>query len=240
MKKKWILLKITLFLAALVFLLAFSQNRYKLRDVKEIKTMIDYSNGNHFITHEMVDSLLKKSHPDYPKMYMNKVITRDMEYLLNKNDFISNANVYLENDGNLYAEIEQQVPVMRVHDRNKEYYISKYGKKVPLSPHFSSKVLIAGGKITEKDYKGLVELGQLIHEDNLLKNIIVGVRKIKVNSFILLVDDDHYILELGKLEHLPNKLENFKIFHKKYITQTANMPYKKLNLRYDNQVIASK
>ena len=240
MKKKWILLKIALLFIGLILLVAFSQNRYDLREVKEVETKIDYANGNHFVTHQMVDSLLKKAHPDYPKMGMKRVYTRDMEYLLNKDEFISNANVYLENDGMLHAEIEQEVPVLRVHDGNDEYYISQYGKKVPLSPNFSARVFLIEGKIQPKEYKGLVELVSLINDDNLLKNLLIGIRKEKVNSFILLVDDGDYILELGKLENLPTKLDNFKVFHQEYINKSAEMPYKKLNLRFNNQIVAIK
>lgn len=240
MKKKWILVKIMLFLAGLIFLLAFAQNKYKLRDVQEIKTSIDYSSGNHFITHAMVDSLLRKSHPDYPNMHMNRVYTRDMEYLLNQDEHISKANVYLENDGKLFAEIEQEVPLIRVKNGNKEYYISKYGKQVPLSKKYAAKVLLIQGDIVENEYEGLVDLCNLIYGDKLLKNIIIGVRKEKVNSFILLVNKGSYILEIGDLENIENKLENFKVFHNKYITQMAEMPYKNLNLKYDNQIVASK
>lgn len=240
MKKKWILLKIALLFTALIVLVAFSQNRYELREVKEVQTSIDYANGNHFVTHHMVDSLLKKAHPDYPHLGMKRVYTRDMEYLLNKHDFISNANVYLENNGLLHAEIEQEVPVIRIHNGTQQYYISKFGKKVPLSEDFSAKVFLAEGNIKPEEFKPLVSLVNLINADNLLKNLVVGIRKEKLNSFILLVDDADYILELGKLEDLENKLNNFKVFHEKFITQSAVMPYKKLNLRFTNQIVAIK
>ncbi|MDO5656252.1 MAG: hypothetical protein Q4G27_08945 [Flavobacteriaceae bacterium] len=240
MKKKWILLKILLLLIGLTLLVAFSQNRYDIREVKEVKTKIDYSHGNHFITHQMVDSLLKKTHPDYPEMGMKRVYIKDMEYILNQDNFISHANVYLENDGVLYAEITQEIPVLRVHNKKNEYYISQFGKQIPLSPHFSARVLLAEGDIEAQEHKGLVELVQRINDDNLLKNLVIGIRKEKLNSFILLIDDEDYFLELGKLEELAIKLENFKVFYHKYISKTKEIPYKKLNLKFTNQIIAIK
>ena len=240
MKRKWILLKIALFFIGLMLLVAFSQNRFELREVKEVRTKIDYAHGNHFITHQMVDSLLKKAHPDYPKMGMKRVYTREMEYLLNKDEFIANANVYLENDGLLHAEIEQEVPVVRIHKGTEDFYISKYGKRVPLSDNFSARVLLAEGNIQPEEYRPLVQLVNLINDDNLLKNLVIGVRKEKVNSFILLIDDADYTLELGKLEELQAKLENFKVFHEEFINKSAVMPYKKLNLRFTDQIVAIK
>ena len=188
----------------------------------------------------VVDSLLRKSHPDYPKMEMKRVNTKDMEYLLNKDEFVLHANVFLENDGVLHAEIEQQNPVMRIHNGSEQFYITEYAKKIPMSNQFSAKVLIAEGDIQPKNYKGLVELVKIINEDNLLKTLVVGIRKEKVNSFILLVDDGDYILELGKLENLKTKLENFEVFHSEFIEKSAEMPYKRLNLRFNNQIVASK
>lgn len=240
MKRKWILLKITLLLAGLIFLLAFTNKKYQLREVHTVKKMIDYAQGNHFITEKIVDSILKKAHPDYPHMQMKRVNTRDMEYLLNKDEYISYANVYLENDGVLHAEIKQQIPVLRVHNGEEEYYITDRSKKLPLSKEFSAKVLIADGEIGLNDYKGLVELVQNINEDNLLKNLIAGIRKERENSFILFVDDGDYILELGELENLKTKLENFKVFHTEYVQKSADIPYKKFNLRFNNQIVATK
>ena len=74
----------------------------------------------------------------------------------------------------------------------------------------------------------------------MLKNLVVGIRKEKVNSFILLVDDGDYILELGKLENLETKLENFLVFHSEFIEKSAEIPYTKFNLRFNNQIVASK
>lgn len=240
MKRKWILLKIISLFAVLIFLLAFTHNKYKIREVQEVRKMINYAQGHHFVTENLVDSLLKKAHPDFPKMEMKRVNPRDMEYLLNKDEFISYANVYLENNGVLHAEIQQQNPVLRVHDDTEQYYITDSGKKINLSEAFSAKVLIVEGDLENKEYKGLVELVKIINEDNLLKNLVVGIRKEKVNSFILLVDDGDYILELGKLENLETKLENFLVFHSEFIEKSAEIPYIKFNLRFNNQIVASK
>lgn len=240
MKRKWVLLKIVLLLMGLVFLLSFSQRQYELRDVKEVIKIINYANGNHFITEKTVDSILKNAHPDYPLMEMKRVSSRDMEDLLNQNDYISYANVYLKNDGILYTEVHQETPILRIHYNAEQYYISKTGKKLPLSNEYSAKVLIAEGDIEETEYQNLVQLMKIINEDNLLKTLVIGVRKESQNSFILLIDGGDYTLEVGKLENLKSKLKNFQVFHTEYIQKTAEMPYKKFNLRFNNQIVASK
>ncbi|MGI9526270.1 MAG: cell division protein FtsQ/DivIB [Weeksellaceae bacterium] len=240
MKKKWILLKVGLFLITLIFLLSFSKNRYKLREVIKVDTKIDYKDGNHFVTSHLVDSLLKKSHPDYPHMAMQKVNQQKMEKLLRDNEFITDANVYLENNGILYTEIAQEVPLARVKDINKEYYITEKGKSINLSPFFSANTILVSGHIVPEEYEQIIELSRLINGDKLLKNHIIGVRKVNKNSFILVVDQGGYYLELGTLTDLQNKLDNYKVFYNKFILESADMPYKKLNLRFNNQIVATK
>ncbi|MXV38831.1 hypothetical protein GO491_09140 [Flavobacteriaceae bacterium Ap0902] len=240
MKRKWILLKIGLFLVALIFLLSFSNARYAMREVIKVDTIIDYKDGNHFVTHHLVDSILKKSHPDYPQMLMQKVNQQKMEELLIQDDFISDANVYLENNGVLHTEISQEVPVARVKNGHDEYYITQKGKRIPLSPFFSAHTMLVSGDIEPEEYLDIIHLTTLINGDKLLKNHIIGIRKVKVNSFILVVNDNGYYLELGPLDHLENKLDNYKVFYQKYILNNQDIPYKKLNLRFNNQIVAIK
>lgn len=95
-------------------------------------------------------------------------------------------------------------------------------------------------KFCLKNIKKIVNLTHLINDDKLLKNHIIGMEKQSENSFILLVDDGSYVLDLGQLENLDRKLRNFKVFHQEFIENNAEMPYKKLSLKYSNQVVASK
>ena len=240
MKRKWILLKILIFVIFLGFLLVFANNRYKVRELVKVDNKIDYSQGIYFITHADIDSVLKSTHSDYPKMQAQRVSIKEMENKLDANPFIKDAQVYLENDGILHTKIEQQIPVARVKDGNKQYYITQDSTEIPLCKTFAAKVMLINGKIDKKEYNGIVHLTEIINNDNLLKNLIIGVKKSQKNSFILLVNDGHYILDLGNLENLENKLQNFKVFHQEYIEKTAEMPYKKLNLKYNNQIVASR
>ena len=240
MKRKWILLKILIFVIFLGFLLVFANNRYKVRELVKVDNKIDYSQGIYFITHADIDSVLKSTHSDYPKMQAQRVSIKEMENKLDANPFIKDAQVYLENDGILHTKIEQQTPVARVKDGNKQYYITQDSTEIPLCKTFAAKVMLINGKIDKKEYNGIVHLTEIINNDNLLKNLIIGVKKSQKNSFILLVNDGHYILDLGNLENLENKLQNFKVFHQEYIEKTAEMPYKKLNLKYNNQIVASR
>lgn len=240
MKRKWVLLKILLFFIALVGLSFFANNLYKQRDLVSIDNNIDYAGGNYFITHKVVEDVLKSTHIDYPKMQAQRVSVKNMENKLMENPFVESAQVFLDNKGVLHTKIKQKNPIVRVHNGKNQYYITSLAEKIPLSPLFSSPVLLAEGKIDSADFKGMVNLSQTINEDNLLKNLIIGIRKNQQNSFILLVANGSYVLDLGNLDDIEQKLTNFKIFYQEYIEKSAEMPYKKLSLKYNNQIVASK
>lgn len=240
MKRKWILLKILLGLIVLIGLLSFSNHLYQTRELKKIDDKIDYSQGIYFINGKVVENTLKSTHPDYPKMQAQRISVKAMEDRLNANPFVKNAQVYLENNGVLHTEIEQEIPVARVKNGKKEFYITEDATQIPMCKDFSAKVLMINGKISPKEYKKIVTLAHLINDDKLLKNHIIGMEKKSENSFILLVDDGSYVLDLGSLEDLDRKLRNFKVFHREFIENNAEMPYKKLSLKYSNQVVASK
>ena len=240
MKRKWILLKILVFITFLGFLLVFANNRYKVRELVKVDNKIDYSQGVYFITHADIDSVLKSTHPDYPKMQVQRISIKEMESRLDTNPFIKEAQVYLENDGILHTKIEQQIPVARVKDGNDQYYVTQDSTRIPLCEKFSAKVILVLGKVDKNDYNGIVKLTNIINNDILLKNLITGIKKSQKNSFILFVDDGRYVLDIGNLDKLEKKLQNFKVFHQEYIEKTAEMPYKKLNLKYNNQIEASR
>ena len=156
MKRKWVLLKILIFVIFLGFLLVFANNRYKVRELVKVDNKIDYSQGIYFITHADIDSVLKSTHSDYPKMQAQRVSIKEMENKLDANPFIKDAQVYLENDGILHTKIEQQTPVARVKDGNKQYYITQDSTEIPLCKTFAAKVMLINGKIDKKEYNGIV------------------------------------------------------------------------------------
>lgn len=240
MKRKWVLLKILVGLIVLIVMLSFANNQYKNRELASLDNQIDYSEGIYFINHEVVDLVLKSTHKDYPKMQIQRISVEEMEHKLKENPYIKDAQVYVENNGALHTRIEQEVPILRVHEKQGDYYITRDENKIPTSPYFSAPVLLGRGEFTPEDYKGLVELTEKIKNDKLLKNLIIGIQKKRENSFNLVVSDGSYILTLGSLENIDKKLKNFKVFHQEYIMKTAEMPFKVLNLKYINQIVASK
>lgn len=240
MKRKWVLLKILIGIFLLGFLLIFSQNRFEKREIKSVIAKIDYTKGNYFITESIVKEILGTTHRDFPKMAMKSIEINRMEENLRRNPFIKEAEVFLENNGFLHTNIQQETPIARVNTGKEQFYITLDGKKIPLSKDYSASVILVNGPVNSSDFIPLSNLAQKISEDNLLKNFIIGIHKNSKNSFILLSVDDRYVLNLGDLENLNRKLGNFKIFYEEFLSVSDSIPYKTFNLNFINQIVAQK
>jgi cell division protein FtsQ len=129
---------------------------------------------------------------------------------------------------------------MRVNTGVEEYYISDELTKIPLSNLYSAKVLLAGGPIDEDDFYGLKELSEAVSADKLLKKHIIAVKKMEPNSFILFVNKGDYIIEFGELNDFNEKFDKLKLFYEQYLGKVGWDYYSKLNLKFSNQIVATK
>ncbi|MDO5509364.1 MAG: cell division protein FtsQ/DivIB [Weeksellaceae bacterium] len=237
---KWLLLKLVLFAAAFVALVAFSQNRYQLRELETVDINIDYGSGYYFVTEKSIQDDLKSTHRDFPNLALKRLSLHTMEEKIWSNPFIDSVEIYLENNGVLKANIIQQKPVLRLKNGGKEFYLNELGEELPLSSIYSAPVFLVTGPVEKSEFADLSALIIAINEDNLLKNIVTGVSKTNVNSFILFTVDDSYTVELGDLKNINQKFENFKAFYHSLIANHDQLPYNYINISFNNQIVASK
>src|SRR5690606_571913 len=111
---------------------------------------------------------------------------------------------------------------------------------IPLSSLYSAEVMLVGGNIEESDFEGLKELIKFISADKLLKKHIIAVKKQQPNSFILLVNKGDYVIEFGELKDFDKKFEKLKLFYKQYLGKVGMNYYKTINLKFNNQIVATK
>ena len=106
-----------------------------------------------------------------------------VERVLENDPFVLNADVFVDAKNQVHIEIEQREPILRIIDKNGlNYYLDKFGKKMPLSKHFAARVLVATGNIPPFDpkflqrkkhvLKDLFELTNVILKDGFLEPMI--------------------------------------------------------------------
>lgn len=233
---KFRVLKLLIMLFLITFLMAFSIVRNGDRE-------IDFSNINYldskfkFISVESVDKMLKQSDSISLKLVKRDLNLKVIEKLINKNSFISSADVSLELNGELGVRIVEKEPVFRVLDD--DYYIDLSGSVMPLSENYSERIPLILSEVDSTELKSLGLLGNYFKNDTFLSNHITGLEIID-NEFLFHVNSFKYLIKMKDLSDFKSRFNNYKVFYKTVINDSVLVKLKSINLNFKNQVIVQK
>lgn len=243
MKSKMIYyILVMIFITLIIFLYFLSKKKFNNRILNK-KNIIIINNSNNkisFINKKIVENIINSVDKN---ISMKKLLNINLELLenkLNKNNFIKKADVFIDINSNLNIIIKQNIPILRIKNKNKNYYLTDDAKVIPLNNTFSAKVILAEGDFKNYDNLPVIKLVKYIYNDNLLNNLIIGIKKVKFNSFNLVSRINKNIIMLGSLMNFKKKLFKLKVFYKQYLNKIKIENYKFINLKYKNQVIATK
>ncbi|MDX1667094.1 MAG: cell division protein FtsQ/DivIB, partial [Saprospiraceae bacterium] len=158
---------------------------------------------------------------------------------------------YLDARNNIYISLVLRRPVLRVLDNNGlNYYLDEEGYKLPLSRHFTARVLVATGHLPphvtdylEQEQNLLREvflLGQQLIEDDFLRSLIEQIYVTNRGELNLVPKVGDQKILLGHYDDIDNKLENLKIFYREALPYEGWQKYGKIDLRFRGQIICAR
>jgi cell division protein FtsQ len=216
-----------------------------------IKVKIDYSSNMFFIDEKDVLQTIENNFSDLKGRSMNSINIAEVEQKLYSNYSIKNADVYKTIDGYISVEIKQRTPVLRIFTENNfSFYIDEFGKFMPLSNKFTSRVTVANGYIptpqnadsveTKTIYKELFKINEIISKNEFWK---AQINQIYVNfehEFELIPRVGNHSILINGSENLEEKLHNLFILYKNGLNKLGWNQYKSINLKFDNQIVCTK
>jgi cell division protein FtsQ len=239
MKIFYKIFKILFVSALIVFLYSFSsiRNSYKLHN----KVAIKITNDTHlFLPYKTVDKMLKQKINSYKSSVKEVVFLNDLENSLRANALVENAEVYRTIKGDLGVIIKQKTPIARLLNNKNVYYIDSKGGKMPLSKYYSAPVPLILGISNKNDFKLVYKLALYIYNDAFYKKQIIGITKNNNNEFELQTRLGSAKVLLGNLDNMELKMNNLKAYYLDAIQNKSVNRYKKINLKYSNQVVCTK
>ena len=239
--KKNIVINIQLFaiLILVVFLYSFASNRNDKRKIA--KPEIELLNSESpFVTHEMVNNLLKDNFGGSFSIQKDRVNLKKIEQNINKHNLIENSQVFLSVNGSFKTVIKQKIPIARVFYNNASFYIDYKGNKMPLSDNFTARVPLVYGDINSRYNQNFIALLQTIYQDDFLKKNIIGLKIASDGSIIMKNRNYSYDIIFGRPIHINKKYDNYKAFFQKAVQDTLIDYYKKVNLKFTKQVVCTK
>ncbi len=189
----------------------------------------------YFVDEKDIKELVKQYNPTRK---IGDIDIPELEKKINLIPFVDSANVYLNLNGNLNVDIKQRVPAFRLNKDGKDFYVDKKGVEFPISKNFSLASMLVMGDVKASEYGKLSELVEKIDKDDFSKRYFIGITKEKDN-YNLLTSDGNYKVEIGDLDNIDLKVRGFKTFVEKYLVDQSPEKYKKISLKYDNQIVTT-
>lgn len=175
---------------------------------------------------------------------------RAMERMVERDPWVSNAEMFLDNNQVLQVRIEERQPVARVFtlDGN-SFYVDSGSLRLPLSEKLSARVPSFTGfpsnntKLARPDsllLKNIVSIGKYILADSFWMAQVAQVDITPQSNFEMVPVIGDHIVVLGNAEDIDRKFKHLYTFYKSAWVQNGLNAYEKLDVQYTNQVVAVK
>lgn len=259
------IIHITLVVASLFAgftVLGFAVKNNQQTPCQAIYVDVDQSDGNEFISTDDIMKTIKGEFDDLVGKPISQGTLRKVSQLIHENPYVERAAVYRTIGGNLNIEIRQQQPMIRIiNNRNQSYYLSETGEMLPVSSNYTARTMIATGNI-KSGYSPSVHLGRVIDKQTLTddilqlqelfqlakaidnhpfwKSMIDHIYVTNKGEFELTPINGAHIIEFGGIEDMDEKFQKLKLFYQAGLNQVGWNHYKRINLKYHQQVVCSK
>ncbi len=259
------ILKISLAIAlAFLFITLVSFAVDKNRDLpcKGVSVSIDYLRGQHFINAEDVKAkVLNATGPLEGKPITVGKLSL-IESVVAGIPSVSKTSVFRNIDGGLTINISQRQPIVRVLNvHGQGFYIDHSGHLMPLSPDYTAHVIVATGHI-QAGYSPLINLASVRPDNEISSNekrlrdlyrlalhiesqafwsaFIDHIFVLPNGQFELTPKNGAHVIEFGDLNQMEMKFGKLMTFYQNGLAWIGWNHYRRINVKYSNQVICSK
>ncbi|WP_035670168.1 cell division protein FtsQ/DivIB [Flavobacterium sp. 83] len=235
----WTNIRLVLMFIVVIFLFSFTSNRNKNR--KLTKSVVVFVGENApFVKQETVNKLLIENSRDVSSIQKVNLDLNKLERTLDAQEMIEKSDVFVSIDGVLKAVVKQKTPIARVFDGGGSFYIDYKGNRMPLSTNFTARVPLVSGGINKNNNEELADLFRAIYDDAFLKKNIIGIQIMPNGSLKMLNRNFDYQIDFGRMINVERKFKNYKAFFQKAVLDSSLYKYKKIDLRFTEQVVCTK
>ena len=175
---------------------------------------------------------------------------RQMETMVEKNPWVRNAEMFLDNNEVLQVRIEERQPVARVFTmEGNSFYVDSDAMRLPLSEKISARVPTFTGFPSDKAVLAkpdslllgnIVKLGKYILTDSFWMAQVAQIEITPQAEFEMVPVIGDHIIVLGNANEIDKKFKRLYTFYKQAWLQNGMNTYEKLDVQYNNQVVAIK
>jgi cell division protein FtsQ len=217
---------------------------------KDLSITLKGAQNNFFIDKKDVELLLMKETGGTIKgELISSFKLHDLELALEKNTWISDAELYFDNRNVLHITITEKEPVARIFTTGgNSFYIDSAGRKMPLSDKLSARVPVFTGfsdakKLNAADstlLNNVREMANYIISDSFWMAQVAQVDITPERNLEMIPVIGNHLVRFGNADNINKKFRRLFIFYKQVLSKTGFDKYKLVDVQYDGQVVASK
>jgi len=224
----------------MLLLLRSSREKYAIMDCNRLE--VSFTDSLKFVSESDVRNFLDRNYGIYVGQRLDSVRLARIEEMLESRNVVLNSEAWVTADGTLHVRIDQRAPVMRFMDGERGFYMDAEGYIFPLHKTYTADVPVVEGRIPQADQVDEKWKAEMLGLHSFLqanRRYALMVEKMSIDGNGELViqtgrGDERFVL--GRVCDMKEKFEKIERYYA-YIVPQAEKQYKKVILKYKNQII---
>lgn len=207
-------------------------------------------NENHFVDEQTITTLLKAALGTEVKgRKINEIDLDQLEQLLRDNIWISDAEMWFDNQSVLRVSVIERDPVARIFTTDGDsYYIDSSLVRLPLSEKVSAKLPVFTSfpgqeTLAKKDSSLLLDVKNMamyILKDSFLMSQVSQIDIVNGENFEMIPLVGDHLVKLGDGKNIDRKFKRLMTFYKQVLSKSGFNAYRIVDVQYAGQVIGTK
>ncbi|WP_051296031.1 cell division protein FtsQ/DivIB [Eisenibacter elegans] len=242
-------IRVSILIVSCLLLWGFVETRHQSKTCQKLVISFaqDTQLDNYFLDEEDIKRLMSEDgrHTIIGEAHQ-KLSVKALEERIRTNAYVAGCQVSRNVKGDLFVQITQKRPIARfVRDEKPDFYIDSLASLMPVVRKYTSRVLT----VTREDSqelpnfeletadKQLLHLLRALYAEPFFRAQIAHIHVDKYKQAYLYPQIGKQTVEFGSLFDIDNKLKKLKVFYDEILPLKGWNAYKRINLKYDHQII---
>lgn len=207
----------------------------------KLEVNIINSDSSVFVTRENIMQELTRLHIDPVGERLSNINTKMIEQRLNQSEYLENVECVIVNNHTLQIQATQLVPVMRIFDGNRSYYVNSRGKRMSATARYHVDVPVVKGHFTvDFPPSRLLPLINYVERDETLSSLVTMYSVRDSNNIFIVPCITGHVVNIGAPVDLENKFAKLREFYAKVMPQKGWTYYDTISVKFRHQVVATR
>lgn len=217
----------------------------RYRSQGEVCTTVDVeiinADSTSFVTPQGVLSDLEHQGLEFKGKRMADIQASAIEEALGKSPYLEFADIVKCINGRLLIRVSQLLPVLRVFDGDKSYYVNRAGKRMDASVYYHTDVPVVQGHFTSRyPATRLLPLIDYVESDSLLRSLVTMYCLRDTNNIIIVPRISGHVINMGDASGFENKFAKLLLFYREVMPKRGWNAFDTISVKWDHQVVATR